>query len=66
MMTDGTTICINCHKRVPAESGLCQICGTILEVRTLANQPKRGSLYSIESTFRVCNLDIYIGVRQAA
>jgi predicted amidophosphoribosyltransferase len=39
MMADGTTICIVCHKRVPAESGLCQICGTILEVRVLANQP---------------------------
>lgn len=74
MMTDGTTICINCHKRVPAESGLCQICGTILEVRTLANQPKRGSLHSVEGIHRVYNpelnscmhYDLYIGEEQVA
>ena len=40
MFCDGTTICTTCHKRVPAEAGLCQICGTILPVRTLANQPQ--------------------------
>jgi hypothetical protein len=45
MMADGTTICVTCHKRVPAESGLCQICGTTLEVRTLTNQPQEISPY---------------------
>ena len=43
MQADGTTICVNCHKRVPAEAGICQICGHITEVRTLV-RPKEATV----------------------
>ena len=43
MQADGTTICVNCHKRVPAEAGICQICGHITEVRTLV-RPKEATI----------------------
>ena len=39
MFTDGTTICPTCHKRVHAEAGLCQLCGTVTETRTLICPP---------------------------
>jgi len=35
MFCDGTTICAGCHRRVPAEAGICLLCGNTLEVRTM-------------------------------
>lgn len=39
MFCDGTTICTACRKRIPASSGICQMCGNTLEVRSMPRDP---------------------------
>ena len=64
MFVDGTTICQRCHKRVPAESGMCQLCGETVETRGMKlevaepiAQPKEPALTGRLQLFYCSSID---------